>query len=91
MKKRFSSKALKQMETDAKRGKWHNLIRLDEIPDFLRWLKNHEWQAQSPDYGEAMRAYKCGWTITVSYDGHRTTCGRLCMALWHTYQCFKEE
>ncbi len=92
MKAKFSSKAQRKMEQNATRGKWYNLVPLAEIPAFAAWLTDdfHEWQAQSPDVGEAMRAYKHGRTISVRYDGRRTICGRCVMALWYTYQCFKE-
>ena len=93
MKKKFSSKAKKKMERDAARGKWYNLVPLAEIPVFAAWLTDefHEWQAQSPDVGEAMRAYKHGRTISVRYDGRRTICERCVMALYLTFQCFRED
>lgn len=89
--KKFSREAQRKMTEDAARGRWYNLVRLEEIPAFAAWLTDefHEWQAQSPDVGEAMRAYKHGRTISVRYDGRRTICGRCVMALWYTYQCFK--
>lgn len=90
MKKKFSSKTLKKMQADADRGEWHDLITLEALPSFACWLTQHEWLIQSPDYGEALRAYKNGWLLTVTCHDHHTTCHRLCMALWHTYQCFKE-
>lgn len=90
MKKKFSSKAVRKMKADAEKGRWYALVRLEDIPDFLRWLSEHEWIGQSPDVGEALRAYKYGWTIRVYYDGHRTCCERLAMALWLTYECFKD-
>ncbi len=90
--KKISRKAQRKMAANAVRGKWYNLMQPDEIPMFAAWLSNdfHEWQMQSPDTGEAMRAYKNGRTITIRYDGRRTICGRCVMALWYTYQCFKE-
>lgn len=90
--KKISRKAQRKMATNAVRGKWYNLMQPDEIPMFAAWLSNdfHKWQMQSPDTGEAMRAYKNGRTITIRYDGRRTICGRCVMALWYTYQCFKE-
>lgn len=90
--KKFSRKAQKKMTEDAVRGRWYNLVRLEEIPAFAAWLTDefHEWQMQSPDTGEAMRAYKNGRTIMIRYDGRRTICGRCVMALWYTYQCFKD-
>ena len=91
MKKKFSSKAIRQMEANANRGTWYNLVKLEEIPAFSQWLHTKEWQAQSPDAGEAMRAYKNGWTITVGYNGHRTACRRLVMALWLTYECLENK
>lgn len=80
------------MEQGATRGKWYNLVPLSEIPAFAAWLTDeyHEWHTQSPDVGEAMRAYKHGRTIAVRYDGRRTICDRCVMALWYTYQCFKD-
>ena len=92
LKKKFSSKALKRMEQAARREEWIDLVRLERIAEFVAWLTDdfHEWQAQSPDVGEAMRACKHGRIISVRYDGRRTICGRCVMALWHTYQCFKD-
>lgn len=90
--KKFSRKAQKKIAEDAARRKWYNLVRLEEIPAFAAWLTDdfHEWQAQSPDADEVIRAYKHGRTISVRYDGRRTICGRCVMALWYTYQCFKD-
>lgn len=92
MKKKFSRKTQKKMETDATRGKWYNLVPLREIPAFAAWLSDdsHGWQMQSPDCGEALRAYRHGRTISVRYDGRRTICGRCVMALYLTFQCFKK-
>ena len=91
--KKISRKAQRKMAADAARGKWYNLMQPDEIPMFAAWLSNdfHEWQMQSPDTGEAMRAYKNGRTITIRYDGRRTICGRCVMALWYTFCCFRND
>ncbi|WP_455048258.1 hypothetical protein [Mitsuokella sp.] len=81
------------MERTAERGKWVGLIKLGDIPAFAAWLTDdfHEWMEQSPDEGEAFRAYKHGMTIVVWYDERRTICGRHVMALWHTFLCFRED
>lgn len=42
MKKKFSSKAIRQMETNANRGTWYNLVKLEEIPVFSQWLHTKE-------------------------------------------------
>lgn len=88
--KKISRKAQRKMATNAVRGKWYNLMQPNEIPMFAAWLSNdfHEWQMQSPDTGEAMRAYKNGRTITIRYDGKHTRCTRAVMALWYTFECF---
>lgn len=93
MKPLFTRKELRKMAVAAKRGKWTGLIELGEIPDFARWLSRppNNWMGQAPDTAEVLRMYKDGWTITVGYDGRRTCCGRLCMAMWYAYQCFKED
>lgn len=89
--KKISLKSQRKMEQDAARGKWYNLVRLQDIPEFASWLTDdfHEWMEQSPDEGEAFRAYKYGTTIRVLYDGRRTICNRHVMALWHTFLCFR--
>lgn len=47
---------------------------------------------QSPDVGEALRAYKLGRPVLiVRYDGWRTVCTRAAMALWYTFLCFRED
>lgn len=92
MKPLFTRKELRKMAVSAKRGKWVGLVELEEIPAFSTWLtKEKGWMCQSPDAGQVLRIHKDGWTIVVEHDGKRTSCGRLAMALWHTYQCFKEE
>ena len=93
MKKKISSKALKRMKENAARGVWYNLVRLADLPTFARWLAaEKEWQMQSPDVGECMRAHKHGETVTVTLDRRgRTTCQRHVMALWLTYECFGKE
>ena len=79
------------MAVSARRGKWVGLVELEEIPAFSTWLtKEKGWLCQSPDVGQILRMYKDGWTIVVSYDGKRTRCERLVMALWYTYTCFKK-
>ena len=91
MKASFSSKAKKKMERDAARVGWIGLIELPLIPAFAAWLScRHGYLLQSPDTGEALVAYRDGITIRVLYDGRRTRCSRGVMALWYTYQCFKE-
>lgn len=87
---KFKSMAEQKMLTNATRGEWYNLVKLDQITGFASWLsdESHEWMLQSPDAGEILRAWKDGRVISVSYDGHRTVCGRYVMALWYTYQCF---
>jgi len=91
--KKISLKSQRKMQQDAARGKWYNLVRLQDIPAFAHWLSDeqHEWMIQSPDVGEVLRAYKYGTTIVVWYDGRRTICGRHVMALWHTFLCFRED
>lgn len=91
--KEISLKAQRKMQQDAMRGKWYNLVRLQDIPKFAAWLTDdfHEWVEQSPDEGEAFRAHKYGMMIVVWYDGRRTICGRHVMVLWHTFCCFHEE
>ena len=88
--KKFSREAQKKMTEDAVRGRWYNLVRLEEIPAFAAWLTDdfHEWQGQSPDAGECLRAYRDGRTIIVRYDGKHTRCTRAVMALWYTFECF---
>lgn len=90
MKPLFSQAELRQMDLSTKRGEWIGLVKLADIPAFAAWLTDefHEWQAQSPDVGEAMRAYKNGRTIIVRYDGKHTRCTRAVMALWYTFTCF---
>ncbi len=92
MKPLFSQAELRQMDLSAKRGKWIGLVKLTDIPAFAAWLSDdlHGWQMQSPDCGEALRAYRHGRTISVRYDGRRTICGRCVMALYLTFQCFKK-
>lgn len=89
--KKISLKSMRRMEQDAARGKWYNLVRLDDIPEFAAWLTNdfHEWQEQSPDAGEVLKIFKHGTTLAVRYDGKRTICGRHMMLLWHTFECFR--
>lgn len=85
---------IKKMEHIAERGRWVGLIKLGDIPDFARWLSDeqHEWMIQSPDVGEALRAYKPGRPVLiVHYDGRHTVCTRAAMALWYTFLCFKED
>ena len=91
--KDFSLKSQRRMQQDAQRGKWYNLVRMQDIPAFAAWLTDdfHEWVEQSPDEGEVLRAHKYGMTIVVRYDGRRTICGRQVMALWHTFQCFQDD
>ncbi len=71
---------------------WVGLVRPAEIVGFARWLtkKPLEWMQQCPDIGECMRLWRDGRILVVRWDGRRTVCGRLEMALWHTYVCFKD-
>ncbi len=93
MKKTFSSKAIRKMERDAEKQVWVDLVTVDKIPAFASWLTDdfHAWIGQSPDAGEILRAHKDGWTIVVEYDGRHTSCKRVVMALWHTFECFGEQ
>lgn len=91
--KKISLKSQRKMQQDAARGKWYNLVRLQDIPAFAHWLSDeqHEWMIQSPDVGEALRAYKLGRPVLiVRYDGWRTVCTRAAMALWYTFCCFRD-
>ena len=91
--KKISLKSQRKMQQDAARGKWYNLVRLQDIPAFAHWLSDeqHEWMIQSPDVGEALRAYKLGRPVLiVRYDGWRTVCIRAAMALWYTFCCFRD-
>uniref|UniRef100_UPI004026D6BC hypothetical protein n=1 Tax=Mitsuokella multacida TaxID=52226 RepID=UPI004026D6BC len=94
MKQQISLKSQRKMQQDAARGKWYNLVRLRDIPAFAHWLSDeqHEWMIQSPDVGEALRAYKLGRPVLIiRYDGRRTVCTRAAMALWYTFLCFRED
>lgn len=85
---------IKKMERIAERGRWVGLIRLADVPAFAKWLgdEQHEWMIQSPDVGEALRAYKPGRPVLiVHYDGRHTACTRAAMALWYTFLCFRED
>ena len=89
MKARLSSKTVRKMEQNAKRGEWRGLVELPLIPAFAAWLTcQRGYMLQSPSAGEALVAYKDGWTIRVMYDGKRTRCGRHEMALWRTFEGF---
>ena len=94
MKAAITRQEIKKMERTAERGKWVGLIKLGDIPAFAHWLSDeqHEWMIQSPDVGEALRAYKLGMPVLiVRYDGWRTVCTRAAMALWYTFLCFRED
>lgn len=94
MKQTITRQEIKKMERIAERGKWVGLIKLTDIPAFAGWLSNdrHEWIIQSPDVGEALRACKPGRPVLiVRYDGRHTVCTRAAMALWYTFQCFRED
>ncbi len=93
MKAAITRQEIKKMERLAEHGRWVGLIKLGDIPDFARWLSDeqHEWMIQSPDVGEALRAYKPGRPVLiVHYDGQHTACTRAAMALWYTFLCFRE-
>lgn len=91
--KKLTHKALKKMKRRACKSEWSNLIDVNRTISFAAWLSNdfHEWHIQSPDVGELLRAWKDGRTITIKYDGKRTSCGRYEMALWLTFECFGGE
>ena len=36
--KEISPKAQRKIQQDAMRGKWYNLVRLQDIPEFAAWL-----------------------------------------------------
>lgn len=94
MKAAITRQEIKKMERTAERGKWAGLIKLSDIPAFAHWLseEQHEWMIQSPDVGEALRAYKPGRPVLiVRYDGWHTVCTRAAMALWYTFLCFRED
>lgn len=89
MKKKFSRKALKKMEQDARREEWIGLVELSKIPAFSAWLVcRHGFLAQSPDAGEALSMWRDGRSIKVLFDGKHTRCTRGVMALWHAFACF---
>lgn len=91
LKTKFSLKAQKKMRQDANKGVWIGLVELPLIPAFAAWLScRHDYLIQSPDAGEVLAAYRDGRTIHVLFDGKHTRCDRRVMALWHTYQCFKD-
>ena len=75
------------MERDAEKGVWIGLVEVKRIPAFAAFISNdiHEWQIQSPDVGEVLRAWNNGRRIIVKYDGKNTRCGRACMGLWHVF------
>lgn len=87
--KTFSHKVQKKMEHDAKMGVWH-CVELSDIPAFASWLTDdfHGWRGQSPDAGEVLRIHRHGLTLTVKYNGRRTSCGRHIMGLYLTFLCF---
>lgn len=68
--KKISLKSQRKMQQDAARGKWYNLVRLQDIPAFAAWLTDdfHEWMGQSPDEGEVLRVHKYGLT-RAAHDG----------------------
>lgn len=47
--KEISLKAQRKMQQDAMRGKWYNLVRLQDIPEFAAWLTDdfHEWWSRA--------------------------------------------
>lgn len=48
--KEISPKAQRKIQQDAMRGKWYNLVRLQDIPEFAAWLTDdfHEEKPMLP-------------------------------------------
>ena len=68
---------------------WVNLVRLDAMDAFSRWLCSsfHDWHLLPPHEGELLRAEKHGRTIAIHWDAQRkaTVCSRAAMALWYAF------
>lgn len=68
---------------------WRNLVRLDAVQDFARWLSESQqgWEMVALKEGDLLRAHKNGRRIAVVWDERRgtTVCPRAVMALWYAF------
>ena len=68
---------------------WVNLVRLDAMDAFSRWLCSsfHGWHLLQPQEGELLHAEKHGRTVAVHWDARRraTVCSRAVMVLWYAF------
>ena len=68
---------------------WRNLVRLEAMQDFARWLSEPQqgWEMDALKEGELLRAHRYGRRIVVVWDKRRgaTVCPRAVMVLWYAF------
>lgn len=68
---------------------WMNLVRLDAVDAFSRWLGSpfQGWHLLPPQEGELLHAEKNGRTIAVRWAAQHTAtaCSRAVMVLWYAF------